>query len=99
GIESRASFKSHHLRAGRAEYATTLEPELWVQRCELTLTVSQRAGDDNLCEVSSVQPASTLPLPYGSTPCRFPAQQAAERPGLRIKAPLQRCRDSAIRAL
>src|SRR6266446_2473879 len=45
-------FLSHHLRAGRAESTTTLEPELWVQRCELRVTVSQRTGDDNiLCSV------------------------------------------------
>src|SRR6266481_4313969 len=51
-MESTASFKSHHLRAGRAKSATTLEPELWVQRCELRVTVSQRTGDDNiLCSV------------------------------------------------
>src|ERR1700674_5300993 len=35
-----------------AKSATTLEPELWVQRCELRVTVSQRTKDDNiLCSV------------------------------------------------
>src|SRR5271169_1154914 len=53
-MESSVSFKTHHLRAGRAEYATTLEPELWVQRCELRATVSQQAGDDNIRGVSFV---------------------------------------------
>src|ERR1700730_994797 len=51
-MESTASFKSHHLPARRAKSATTHEPELWVQRCELRVTVSQRTGDDNiLCSV------------------------------------------------
>src|SRR5882762_8065582 len=31
-----------------AKSATILEPELWVQRCELRVTVSQRTEDDNI---------------------------------------------------
>src|ERR1700730_6801942 len=69
-MESTASFKSHHLRAGRAKSATTLEPELWVQRCELRVTVSQRTGDDNiLCSVFCA-PAQTVLL--HDTVCTVP---------------------------
>src|ERR1022692_1219586 len=44
---------------------------LWVQRCELRVTVSQRAGDDNICAVSFVQPAASVsysPVDTGLVP-------------------------------
>src|SRR5580700_3862540 len=52
---SRVSFKSHHLRAGRAKYATKLELEIVGPGCELRVTLSQRAGDDNISAVPLVQ--------------------------------------------
>src|ERR1700680_2120619 len=69
-MESTASFKSHHLRAGRAKSATTLEPELWVQRCELRVTVSQRTKDDNiLCSVFCA-PAQTTRVSFANPSTR-----------------------------
>src|SRR3979411_1649267 len=80
-MESTASFKSHHLRAGRAESATTLEPELWVQRCELRVTVSQRTKDDNiLCSVFCAT-AQTVPPRYGCMPRRRSGSRGSGRVG------------------
>src|SRR5882762_5490393 len=69
-MESTASFKSHHLRAGRAKSATTLEPELWVQRCELRVTVSQRTKDDNI--LCSVFCAAAQPVLLATPACTVP---------------------------
>src|SRR4029077_12637787 len=72
-----------------AKSATTLEPELWVQRCELRVTVPQRTRDDNiLCNVfcaSAAPPASLLgnTLQRGREGVeREGAQQVAAQPAL-----------------
>src|ERR1700704_2798183 len=92
-MESTASFKSHHLRAGRAKSTTTLEPELWVQRCELRVTVSQRTEDDNiLCGVFCV-PVEAVPPRYSCMPRRRSRSRGSGKAGpsyhrLRIRASL-----------
>ena len=67
-----ASFKSHHLRAGRAEYATTLKPVLvGPEVCELRATIPQRAGDDNdLCNVFCAT-GRTVPVAIRYSPAGF----------------------------
>src|SRR5580704_10009998 len=96
-MDSTASFKSHHLRAGRAKSATTLEPELWVQRCELRVTVSQRTGDDNiLCSVFCA-PAQTVLLhdTVGTVPF-FRFRGRDKRQGFATASP-SRCRSHKIK--
>src|ERR1022692_2130458 len=71
---------------------------LWVQRCELRVTVSQRAGDDNICAVSFVQPAA--PVSYTPVETGFaPSSISLVQPEPRQAASLQGSRPVTKRVL